>query len=349
MEAGGASATRGRRGRQVVRWLAVLIGGLLVAGVLLLVVLAVTTPAPQSEPGWETLGELPDPRGEVAATVVDRTGHEQLVVAGGLEGLTAGTSRAVHQLDPAAGSWQQLPSLPEPRHHAAAAALDGDVYVAGGAPSVGDWTSQDSLWVLRDGADAWEELAALPEGRDSHRIRTLEGRLYVVGGHGASSDVLIYDPATDAWSRGAALPTPRHHLAVVVLDGELWAIGGRDEHETVLDDVHVFDPEADEWREGPALPFPVSAGVEGVLDGRIHLVGGEDPAVPGGATYDDHLTLDPDDGAWQQHGTAPLPVHGAGGGILDGRLVIAGGAARQGALSTLAWTGFTAAYEPSDG
>ena len=165
--------------------------------------LALTTPSPRQAPGWTELAELPDFRGEVASTVVERDGTQRLVVAGGLEGLTGRTSSSVHELDTEAGVWQRLPDLPAPRHHPAAAAIDGDVYVAVGAPSVTDWTPRDTLWVLRDGAGTWETLAPMPEGRDSHRMRVLDGQLHVVGGHGATSDVLGYDPhitVEAAWS-----------------------------------------------------------------------------------------------------------------------------------------------------
>jgi N-acetylneuraminic acid mutarotase len=333
----------------VLRWLLAIVAGLLLAGAAAVGALAVTTPTPEPTPGWQRQPALPDARGEVASTVVDRGDGERLVVAGGLEGLTAGTSRAVHELDPAAGTWRRLPDLPAPRHHPAAAAVDGDVYVSGGAPSVTDWTPQRTVWVLRQHAEDWEVVAELPEGRDSHRMRALDGRLHVVGGHGPTADTLIYDPEDDRWARAAPLPSPRHHLAVAVHDGELWAIGGRDHDEAVLDAVHVWNPDTDAWRAGPRLPRPVSAAVEGVLEGRIHLVGGEDPAVPGGGIIDDHLVLDSAAGSWGPAPPAPLGVHGAGGGVLDGRLVVAGGASRQGALSPFAWTGFTTAYEPDTG
>ena len=313
---------------------------LVVAGAV--VALVMTTPSPTPTPGWEPTGQLPDPRGEVASTVVEGS---RLVVAGGLEGVGA-TSAAVHELDADSGTWRHLPDLPEPRHHPAAAAIDGDVYLSGGAPSVTDWAPQDSLWVLRDDAEQWEELADLPEGRDSHRMRAHEGHLYIVGGHGDTADTLVYDPAEDRWERAAPLPQPRHHLAVVVFEAELWALGGRDDDDTVLDAVHVWDPEADAWRDGPALPRPVSAAVEGVVDGRIHLVGGEDPAIVGGGIVDDHHALDPETQTWTREPAAPVSVHGAGGGELDGRLLVAGGAMRQGALSVLTWTDFAAAYEP---
>jgi N-acetylneuraminic acid mutarotase len=318
---------------------AVLAGAGLVGGVLVL-----TNPGPEQRESWAELPELPEPRGEVASAVGERDGRSVVVVAGGLRGLTATTSQAVHLLDLEAGVWRQLPDLPAPRHHPGAAILDGDVYLSGGAPSATDWVAQDSLWVLREGAGEWETLTPMPEPRDSHRLRELDGRLYVVGGLGGA-DTLVYDPPSDAWSRAPALPFVRDHLAVVVHDGALWAIGGRADGQ-VLDTVHIWSPGDDSWREGPRLPMPISAAIEGALGGVIHLVGGEDPATVRGGVLDVHLALDVDEQVWREEEPAPVSVHGGGGGAIDGRLVVTGGSRRQGALSPLAWTGLTAAHPP---
>lgn len=141
------------------------------------------------------------------------------------------------------------------------------------------------------------------------------------------------------------MPVPRDHLAAVVHDGEIWAIGGRDGDGPVTD-VHVYDPGSDEWRDGPELPVPVSAAVEGVIAGDIHLVGGEDPSVLGGGVIDRHLVLRRGARSWEELDSPPLAVHGAAGGTVDGQLLVAGGAARQGALSPLAWTDYAARFDP---
>jgi hypothetical protein len=331
---------------RALRWIVAGLVALVLALGIVLVLLAVTNPRAGDARGWERLPGMPEPRGEVASTVVEREGRSLLLVAGGFEGLRAATSTAVHLLDAEQGRWRRLPDLPAARHHAAAAASGGDVYVSGGAPSATDRSPQRQLWVLRAGAGQWEPRADMPEGRSAHRMREVGGRLLVVGGRGDAAGILVYDPGADTWSRGPALPRPRHHLGVVVRDGEVWALGGRDNDEQVLDDVHVWRPGEGGWREGPRLPRPVSAAVEAVLGGEIHLVGGEDPDVIGGGTIDSHLVLDRRQGRWREADPPPLAVHGAAGGAAGGRLVVAGGARRQGLLSPLAWTGVTSAFDP---
>lgn len=331
---------------RVVRMIGAGVGILLVGLIALVLGLLVTNPQPEPAEGWTLLAELPFDRGEVgstAATIGPGDGP-QLVITGGIEGIGS-TSDRVSVYDPFADRWEEGPRLPAPRHHNDAAAIDGDLYVSGGAASTSDWTPMSEVWRLATGAQVWDALEPMPEGRYGHRMVALGGRLYVVGGAGDSDDVLVWEPDR-GWSRAATMPGHRHHLAVVAVDDEIWAIGGRDHDEAVLRDVDVYDPETDTWRDGPDLPFPVSAAAAGVIDGTIHIVGGEDPAVLRGGIVDRHLVLHPGEDRWSEAVPAPLSVHGAGSAVLDRRLFVAGGAGRQGTLSVLSWTGTTAAYDP---
>jgi hypothetical protein len=84
------------------------------------------------------------------------------------------------------------------------------------------------------------------------------------------------------------------------------------------------------------------------VDGRILISGGEDPSQ-GGGVIDRHWVLDTslgDAAVWQELSPPPLAVHGAHGASLDGRLLIVGGALRQGAFSRFSWTGANQAYLP---
>lgn len=331
---------------RVLRMIGAGLGIVLVGLIALVLALLVTNPQPEPAEGWTLLAELPFDRGEVGSTalVTEPGGGAQLVLTGGIEGIGS-TSDRVSVYDPFADRWDEAPRLPAPRHHNDATAVGGDLYVSGGAASTTDWTPMSEVWRLPAGAQVWDTLDPMPEGRYGHRMVAHDGRLYIVGGAGETTDVLVWEP-DGGWSRGAPLPRDRHHLAVVVRDGEIWAIGGRDHDETVLSDVDVYDPAVDRWRDGPDLPIPVSAAAAGVIDGAIHLVGGEDPAAVRGGIIDRHLVLRPGEDRWSEAVPPPLSVHGAGSGVLDGQLFVAGGAGRQGMLSVLSWTGTTAAYDP---
>lgn len=329
---------------RVVRSVVTVLVVVLLVGAAALGVLLFTNPEPTAMAGWTWHEQMPGPRGEAASTVgpLPEGGGEGLYAIGGFT-TPAATSDEVAVYDPREDAWAQVTSLPEGRHHAGVASVDGRLVVAGGARSATGWEPTETVWSWRPGQDEWDTLDAMPEPRDSHGMVALDGRIYVIGGDGPSADVLVWEDG--GWSRGAPLPEPRHHLSVVVLAGEIWAIGGRDDDDAPMTAVHVYDPGADEWREGPSLPDPTSASVAGVLGDRIHVVGGEDPAVLGGGVFDRHVWLEPGSAEWQRGPQPPLATHGTAGGVIDGRLYVAGGATRQGLLSLVSWTGFTASYE----
>jgi hypothetical protein len=346
-DAPGPDSAPARRGsvRGVLRWTGIGVLGLIGLCVLWTLVLLATNPGGRSSDAWSRAGDIPEPRGEVATTVVEHDGRGHLVVAGGWRAPVLTTSRSVHRWDPVADEWARLPSLPDARHHAAAAGHEGAVYVSGGGSSVFSWTERTNLWVLRPGAPDWEVLPDLPEGRLGHRMEVVDGQLVLVGGEGPSGRVLVFDLRSGEWATGAPIPAaPRDHLGSVVVEGEVWAIGGRSDGGGVQERVDVYDPGADAWRPGPAMPREVSAAVTAMVDGRVHVVGGEDPGFLTGRVIAAHLVYDPDVGGWQD---GPLPifdVHGAGGGAVDGEVVIAAGSRRQGALTPLALTGATQRY-----
>ncbi len=331
--------------RRALRITGLALLGLVGVVVLWALVLAATNPRGRDAPAWARGADLPSARGEVASTVVELAGGPAVVIAGGFRPPIGSTSADVMVYDPGADSWAALPDLPGGRHHAALATLDGTLHLTGGAASGLDWTPRTNHWVLRPGAGAWEEAAPLPEGRSGHRMEAVDGRLYVIGGDGPSARVLIYDPDADEWSAGAAMPVQRDHLGSVVVDGRIWAIGGRAGGTEMQSRVDVYDPVDDRWETGPRLPIVLSAAVTGVVDGMVHVVGGEDPRVVRGGVIGRHLAYDPDEGWWLDCSLPFFDVHGAGGGAVDGELVVVGGSRRQGALSVLAWTGATQRYD----
>ncbi len=323
---------------RLLRWLVRLVFIVVVVVALVVTVLWLTRPQPASSPGWERLADMSVARGEVAAAVADG----KLVVAGGLRGAGT-TSRDVSVYAIATDRWRPGRALPSPRHHAAAASVGKRVYVSGGARTATDWTPTTTVWRSRPGG-RWDELPAMPEGRQGHAMVALGGRLYVVGGVGPSDRTLIYDVSRKRWTTGAPLPGGRDHLRAVAWDGRVWALGGRSGDP--LRRVDIYDPRRDTWTSGPELPDPMSAMSVGVVDETLHVVGGEDPDAIGGGVSTKHFALDRNGDRWREDSAAILRVHGAGFGMYKDTLIIAGGASRQGALSTISWTGVTQSFEP---
>lgn len=84
---------------------------------------------------WTTRAAMPTARGGTACGVV---GGRLIVVGGeGNPAAASGVFPQVEAFDPAADAWQALPEMPTPRHGMAAAAVDGKLYVPGGATRQG--------------------------------------------------------------------------------------------------------------------------------------------------------------------------------------------------------------------
>lgn len=328
---------------------ALLVCALVFAG--LLGYLVATNPKPHASKGWDRLGDLPNPRGEGAAAVgarVDDCGVSpdcptpvRFFVIGGLSG-AGRTVATVNAYDPEATMWRRAPSLPEPRHHPAAAGGGGVVYVTGGGKSAINWKPERQTWSLAPDGTAWTSLPDMPEGRLGHQMILTNRTLYVFGGRGATSAVLIFDIQAGTWRAGAAMPQQRDHVAAVLAGGKIYAIGGRQKH--IESRVDIYDIATDSWSDGPRLPVPMSGMAAGLLTDGIHVVGGEDPATIGGDVLNRHYRLNPTTNAWEEASLPILATHGSAAAVLDDRLVIAGGARRQGALSPLAWTGVMQSY-----
>lgn len=326
----------GRRILRVLRGITIGLSIFLVVVIVATVLLRLFNPRPvDASVGWAGLAPMPDPRGEVAAAAIGT----RLVVAGGLRGVGT-TSDAVSVYDIAKDGWARGKPLPEPRHHAAGASIEGRIYVSGGASGATDWTPRDNLWRARPGG-AWEIEAVMPEGRQGHAMVTWGGRLYVIGGMGDTDRTLIYHP-DEGWSTGAPLPAGRDHLRAVAWGNEIWAIGGRDTDPSKR--VDIYSPRADRWRRGPDLPDPMSAMAVAVLSDELHVIGGEDPDFIGGGVSAAHAVWPKEERRWGISSRPLLPVHGAAFAVNQERLIIAGGASRQGALSVISWTPVTQSY-----
>jgi len=105
-----------------------------------------------------------------------------------------------------------LADAPTARNSAAAAVIDGKVYVVGGRQNLKQ-----------------------PDG--SMRIVNL-------------TNLEVYDPRTDGWDLGAPMPQGQGGLAADSIDGKLYVFGGEQwtPEKPVFGDSWVYDPAADAWR-----------------------------------------------------------------------------------------------------
>jgi N-acetylneuraminic acid mutarotase len=195
-----------------------------------------------AEDTWRDGIPLPSPQGEHVQAVVDGRiyiigGRIPMHVDAGNFHEYIDTTRH-WMFDPAVGRWQERKSASIARNSAAAAVIDGEIYVVGGRQNL----FQD------DGSQL------------QHNVTELE----------------IYDPRTDSWRRAAPMPLAQGGLAAAAVNGKLYAFGGEQwtDEKQVFDEAWEYDPETDSWSALPSLPTQRHGLTAAAIDGRIYVIGG---------------------------------------------------------------------------
>ena len=267
---------------------------------------------------------VPEARTEVAAA---RLG-DQILVIGGLVADGSATDR-VDRYDTKTGRWSDGPAMPEPLHHAGAAAFGGRLFVAGGyvVGPTSAWSETDRVWSLGPADAAWKAEPALGNRRGALGLAATTSRLVAFGGtsDGQVVDTVeVYRAGMDGWRPAPPMSMAREHTAAATVGGRVYAIAGRSGGlDTNLVAVESFDPAAFNggWRNEPALAVPRGGMAAATVGDTICVAGGEAPT--GTIASVECLR----NGAWRNHGDLSEARHGVG--VVagdDGRLhVLAGG------------------------
>jgi N-acetylneuraminic acid mutarotase len=234
------------------------------------------------------------------------------------------------------GAWVEAAPIPEPVDHAAAAALGGSIYVAGGR--IENLVS-NKFWRYDVAADRWVELPSMPVPRYGATMQALGDKLYLIGGavsHGNDATSMeIYDTRTGRWSLEAfALPAERQGLASAVLDGYLIVVGGRDDQQRNLTACQVYDPASDRWAVCSYLHEPRADFGLSVVNGRLVAVGGDD-LLSSQATQTMEIS-EPGMRGWLDGPWMPSPRHGMAQVTLGNVVWIIGGATATGTAPSTA-------------
>lgn len=191
--------------------------------------------------GWVEAAGLPSPQAEAVGTGLgDRlhliTGRTPAGAANANWNEQDDTDRHLVRID---GRWETARPAPTARNSAAAAVLDGAIWVAGGRTVSGGGTGR--LDRYDPAADRWDALAPIPRSYAQNNqvggglaMAEAGGRLVAFGGEwfarggggGVFAETWLYDPARDLWEAGPAMKTPRHGLAAASVGGAVYAIAG---------------------------------------------------------------------------------------------------------------------------
>ena len=202
------------------------------------------------------------------------------------------------EYDPQADSWKALAPMPTKRGAVAAAAVNGKIYVVGGA--------------------------TMHEG-------STETSIHPARPHRAVGTVEEYDPATNTWRKMRDMPTARNHHAVAAVNNKIYAIGGRLGAGFIsvasnTDMVEEFDPAANTWGTLKVrTPTPRSAVAWGVHNNRIYVAGGEFQDGRMFAAFRAVEAYEPATNRWSVMPSMPIPRHGLAGGVVGNRLHLVSG------------------------
>lgn len=211
------------------------------------------------------------------------------------------------EYDPAADAWRALAPMPTRRGSPVATAVNGKIYVIGGAsthpgssePAVHPARPHRALAVVEEydpATNAWRQRSPMPTARNHAGIGVVNGKIYVIGGRvgsafvGTSSPTDIveeYDPATDQWGAlKARMPTARSAVAFGTMGGRIYVAGGEyqnDQFMAAFRALEAYDPATNRWFVLPRMPVPRHGLAGAVVGNRFHLVSGDvqSAGIPG--------------------------------------------------------------------
>ncbi|MCB0043958.1 MAG: hypothetical protein KDD92_00825 [Caldilineaceae bacterium] len=257
-------------------------------------------------PRWEARTPLPEARTRLSAVV---NGNFLYAIGGEDKDGAALDSTLIYDLR--FNEWTNGAPLPKPVANAAAAPLEGRVYVAGGSTVTDDGGSliYDHFWVYDPQENLWSSLGTLPVAVAGATLVADDASLYLLGGWDGQqmrNDVWRYTPEAEAggtgtWELITRLDVARAFFGAAVVDREIYVAGGYDGQRD-LDAVSVYSLVTNTWRDLPSMGTARS-GHALVYDGLALF------ALGGGWHTDvfTHERYDPATGLWSNF---PSPLEG---------------------------------------
>jgi N-acetylneuraminic acid mutarotase len=236
-------------------------------------------------------------------------------------------------------SWTAGPSLPIPLKNAAAAYVNGSVYVFGGTDPSGAPTTSAFISAVDPNTGAlgpWQTAdqanlpLALPAARTAGALAvTGDGLMYIGGDDGKGPVTTVWKSTLDknakltAWKDNAPLLAPQSHEGASLIGDYLWVYGGRDANgptgavqrgnfQTSTGNAGAIV----QWavKNGPPnLPVARADASYFTSNGVIYLAGGTDGSVPKGEVYWATPTNDGEIKEWIHLPQADLPAEGLAG------------------------------------
>jgi N-acetylneuraminic acid mutarotase len=216
---------------------------------------------------------------------------------------------------PETDTWKALAPLPSKRGAGGAAAVNGKIYVIGGASTLSgasdpairfDGQQRDQAVAANEEYDpasnSWKTRAVMPTARNHFLTAALDGKVYIIGGRlgstfitrSSNTDITEeYDVAQDVWRTRAAMPTARSGVAGGIHNGKIYVAGGEFQNDKIMAAFRAFeayDPATNSWDGAlPRMRIPRHGFAGAVIGDQLHVVAGgiQTAGIPGAAVYTD--------------------------------------------------------------
>ncbi|HKW44478.1 MAG TPA: kelch repeat-containing protein [Candidatus Eremiobacteraceae bacterium] len=246
--------------------------------------LVTSTPPPELQGGpipsnlgtWQTAAPVPESVDNAAAVAY----QGYIYLAGGR--IENKVTNKAFRYDPVSDTWDEMRSMPVPRHGATMQAVAGKLYLIGGAAAHGN--DEVSIEVFDIAHGTWSMLDnALATARIGGSSAVINGQIAIVGGMTHDGRVLdsvdYYDPVRSRWTFGFHMHQSRAHFGLTTIENRLIAIGGiipgigPDEPATTQT-MEISAGVAQGWMSGPWMPFPRQGMSVASLGNIVYVIGG---------------------------------------------------------------------------
>lgn len=264
-------------------------------------------------------------------------------------------SELVERYDPATDAWAASESLNKPRKLPATVVLrDGSAMVIGGLNE--EDFPFSSTKIFGPDTSSWSDGALMDRAVAEPRAAAIdEGRVLVVGDYrvGRRQPTWIYDHRKSTWTSSASLPPNVSVQMLIDLTDDRVLMTGFDGTDSDPAPVaYVYGPSRDAWTK-VGSPRGLGYTLVAIANGDAMAIGGEDGGELMGGDGSVVRWVDRfDSGSGRWVPVAPLSkprVGSAAAALRDGRILVAGGATKQGDLGRAGVvTQTTEIYSPTD-
>ncbi len=198
------------------------------------------------EPYWAPLADGPESRSYHVAAA---NSGKIYIFTGATQSVLYNNSVYIYDIE--SNTWSSGAPGGVARKEAAAAEVDGKVYVWGGH---NDTETLNSIDIYDIATDTWSSGSSGGTGRHGLQGHALSGKIYFWGGMTDDTSIQnivdIYDPSTDTWSSGSSGGELRAYHASELVDGKIYIWGGMLDSVGPSEKLDIYDIGSDSWGAG---------------------------------------------------------------------------------------------------